>query len=114
MLDLAHDLESLAIEEADFGVLLRLEYAVLHRGFNTPHIIGYIWGYSGASNDAFVDVCRMCTVQEHAGVWQRSNISWRPEREFANYDDMIEPDGKVSRGSVWERQSLFDDRSRTC
>jgi hypothetical protein len=41
----------------------------LNRGFNTPHIIGYIWGYFGTSNVAFVDVYRMCAVQEHAGVW---------------------------------------------
>ena len=29
------------------GVLLRLDDAVLHSGCNTPHIIGYIWGYFG-------------------------------------------------------------------
>ena len=47
------------------GVLLRLDNAVLHRGFNTPHIIEYIWGYFGTTNVAFVDVYRMCAVQEH-------------------------------------------------
>jgi hypothetical protein len=47
------------------GVLLQLDNAVLHRGFNTPHIIGHIWGYFGTSNVAFVDVYRMCAVQEH-------------------------------------------------
>ena len=47
------------------GVLLQLDNAVLHSGFNTPHNIGYIWGYLGTSNVAFVDVYRMCAVQEH-------------------------------------------------
>ena len=46
------------------GVLLRLDNTVLHRGFNTPHIIGYIGGYFSTSKDTFVDVCRMCAVQE--------------------------------------------------
>ena len=56
-------------KEQILGVLLRLDYAVLHRCFNTPHIMGYIWGYFGTSNVAFVGVYRTCAVQEHAGVW---------------------------------------------
>ena len=32
------------------GVLLQLDNAVLHSGFNTPHIIGYMWGYFGTYN----------------------------------------------------------------
>jgi hypothetical protein len=54
------------------GVLLRLDYAVLHRGFNTRHISGqHIWAYFGTSNnDAFINVHRrMCAIEEHARVW---------------------------------------------
>ena len=54
------------------GVLLQLDNAFLHSGFNTPHIIGYIWWYFGTSNVAFVDVYRMCAAQEHGvtqGAW---------------------------------------------
>ena len=59
------------------GVLLQLDTAVLHRGFNTPHIIGHIWGYFGTSNVAFVD------------VYRTHNLCNIPEKEAVKYDDLI-------------------------
>jgi hypothetical protein len=70
------------------GVLLQLDNAVLHRGFNTPHIIGYIWGYFGTSYVAFVDVYRMCAVQEHAVLAiTYQTLQYYSEREFARQFD---------------------------
>ena len=48
------------------GVLLQLDNAVLHSGFNTPHNIGYIWGYFGTSNVAFV---RCLSYVRSTGTW---------------------------------------------
>eukprot|EP00242_Pyramimonas_sp_CCMP2087_P004363 CAMPEP_0198201724 /NCGR_PEP_ID=MMETSP1445-20131203/4706_1 /TAXON_ID=36898 /ORGANISM="Pyramimonas sp., Strain CCMP2087" /LENGTH=148 /DNA_ID=CAMNT_0043872287 /DNA_START=286 /DNA_END=732 /DNA_ORIENTATION=- len=75
------------------GVLLQLDNVFLHSGFNTPHIIGYIWWYFGTSNVAFVDVYRMCAVSRYRNMvylkesgYDLSNV---PERKAVKYDGLI-------------------------